>query len=255
MKQCNLENNELSAYKCMDALGCEFLHPGGRYATAKLIEILNLASDDKVLEVGCGTGNTAVFIHTLTGAKVHGIDIDEEMITKTVKTASPYLDKLKFKIGSGENIPFEDNSFDVVISEGTTFFMDAKKALKEYCRVLKPGGRLGMVEVSYFKLPTAELENLTSEVTRCYGMKPLLFDEWENQIKHIGFNLDSVNRKSMNMNMKTMIQSEGFLNSIKMFINMMIKPKASKRMMQIMKHYNKYHDYFGYGIYTAHKQK
>jgi ubiquinone/menaquinone biosynthesis C-methylase UbiE len=249
-----LKKQILSAYKCMECLGCQFLHPGGRYATKRLIEKLNISSDDKILEIGCGTGNTARFIHSLTSANIVGIDIDDAMIVKAKKTTSKNQQKLKFMIGSGDNIPFDDNSFDVIISEGTTFFMETKKALKEYYRVLKPTGRIGLVEISYFKTPPVELENLTTEVTCCYGMKPLLFDEWEKQIRQAGFIIENVDRKNMHMCMGSMIHSEGFWNTIKININMMIKPYATKRMMSIMKHYNKYQDYFGFGIFTAYKK-
>ncbi len=237
MNKCASDNNVLSGYKCMEALGCEFLHPGGRYATKRAVDKLKISSNDKIVEIGCGTGNTAAVIHALTGAVIVGIDIDGEMIEKARKTASGNSQKLEFLTGSGDDIPFEDSSFDALISEGTTFFMDAEKALKGYCRVLKPGGRIGLVEISYFKQPSMELERLTSEVTCCYGMQPLLFDEWEEKIKRAGFDIVNIDRKSMNMGMGAMIQCKGFQNSMKMFANMIMKPHIAKRMMQIMKHY------------------
>ena len=245
--------SSLSAYKCMDALGCQFLHPGGRLSTKRLIEKLKISKNDKILEIGCGTGNTAQFIHSLTGATITGIDIDNEMIANAKKNTSSNPEVFDFKIGSGDDLPFEDNSFDVLISEGTTFFMDAATALKEYNRVLKSSGRMGLVEMSYFKQPTPELEALTEEVTSCYGIKPLQFDEWKTQIKEAGFILENVDKKNMNMSMWSMIQCEGFVTSMKMCANMLIKPVVANRMMSIMNHFNKYKDYFGYGIYIAVK--
>jgi len=249
------KESKLSAYKCMEFLGCQFLHPGGRSATERLLEKLNISSDDKILEIGCGTGNTARFIQSLTSASIVGIDIDDEMIAKAKAVTSKNLKEPEFVAGSGDDIPFDDNSFDVLISEGTTFFMDAKKALNEYNRVLKPNGRLGLVEISYFKMPPVELENLTAGVTRCYGMKPLLFNEWEEQISQAGFIIKNVDRNDMPMCMGSMVDSEGLWNTLKIMVNMMIKPITAKRMMSIMKHYNSYQDYFGFGIYTACKKK
>ena len=101
-----------------------------------------------------------------------------------------------------------------------------------------------------FSLMTGHKLKQTSLKLRNPNNKP---DEWEKKINRAGFDIDTVSRKSMNMTMKAIIQCEGFLNSMKMFVNMMIKPKVSKRMVQIMKHYNKYGDYFGYGIYCARK--
>ena len=127
MNKCISDKNSLSAYKCMEILGCEFLHPGGRYATRKTVDKLKISPTDKVVEIGCGTGNTAAVIHALTGATIVGIDIDEEMIDKARKTASGDSLTLEFLTGSGDDLPFEDSSFDVLISEGTTFFMDADR--------------------------------------------------------------------------------------------------------------------------------
>lgn len=112
--------------------------------SARLTKLVNLQSSDSVLDVACGYGNTAITART-KGAKVTGIDItpkllalakEEEMMTE--------ISGIDWKEGDAENLPFDDESFDVVLSTfGHIFAPNQELAGKEMVRVLKKDGRLG----------------------------------------------------------------------------------------------------------------
>ena len=111
--------------------------------SAHLVKLCNVSSDDRVLDVACGTGNTAITV-SRKGAKVTGIDITPQMLTQAKAEAIlAEADDIKWLEGDAENLPFEDGSFDVVLSSfGHMFASQPKAAMREMLRVMEPGGRI-----------------------------------------------------------------------------------------------------------------
>ncbi len=101
---------------------------------------------ESVLDIGCGAGVDTIIAGMMVGptGKAVGIDIVPEMIQQAQSNLSMTdLHNVSFKKASGENLPFEDADFDVVISNGVINLVPDKVAmLNEVMRVLKPGGRL-----------------------------------------------------------------------------------------------------------------
>jgi ubiquinone/menaquinone biosynthesis C-methylase UbiE len=126
------------------------LHPGGQDATQALLEMCRLDATSRVLDVGCGSGNTASLIAEEYGSQVYGIDISEVMIAKAKERAQRQglTDKLEFRVADVLDLPFEDDWFDVVILESvlTPLPGDKNQAMMEMVRVLRPGGRVGANE-------------------------------------------------------------------------------------------------------------
>lgn len=91
----------------------------------------------KVLDAGCGTGWFSREAQA-RGAAVTALDVGEELLAQVAKKA-----KVKTKVGSVLKLPFKDGTFDIVMSnEVIEHVTDARKAIKEMSRVLKPGGLL-----------------------------------------------------------------------------------------------------------------
>jgi SAM-dependent methyltransferase len=101
---------------------------------------------DEVLDVGCGAGVDTLFSAMMTGptGKVVGIDLTPAMLKRAKKNLSKTdLKNVAFKEGSVENLPFADEDFDVVTSNGALNLVpDKARAFGEIYRVLRPGGRL-----------------------------------------------------------------------------------------------------------------
>ncbi len=96
----------------------------------------------KVLDAGCGTGNFSMKMARL-GVRVEGVDLSEPMIgyANEKAAASEYRDRLRFHVGDLYALDFPDDSFDAVLSMAAfEFIHDDMKALKEFMRVVKPGG-------------------------------------------------------------------------------------------------------------------
>ena len=100
----------------------------------RVLEILQPQSNQVLLDVACGTGLVSAWFHKKHVQKVIGVDITEAMYVQ----AKDRLDE--FFVGAGEALPFDDDSFDIVICRQGTQFMDDKVALREMYRVVKPNG-------------------------------------------------------------------------------------------------------------------
>ncbi len=109
-----------------------------------LTEMLKKISTDKVLEVACGTGHTSTLLSNL-GIKSIACDLTPAMMNKAKVRLAGNKIIPEFMEADAFNLPFEDNSFDVLISTRFLhlFHMDKQEELfSEFNRVLKPGGHL-----------------------------------------------------------------------------------------------------------------
>jgi ubiquinone/menaquinone biosynthesis C-methylase UbiE len=124
-------------------------HIGSLEATQALIELCHIGEGKYVLDVGCGVGVTPCSIARRYGCRVVGVDILEGMIERSKERAKRegVMDRVEFRVADAQDLPFEDDLFDAVITESVTAFPeDKQKAVNEYVRVAKPGGYVGLSE-------------------------------------------------------------------------------------------------------------
>jgi SAM-dependent methyltransferase len=99
---------------------------------------------EDVLDIACGPGN-ATIPAAKRGANVTGLDLVPELLEKGRRWATEAGVEIGWVEGDAEQLPFEDESFDVVISTaGIMFAPDQRRAALEAARVLRPGGRIGI---------------------------------------------------------------------------------------------------------------
>jgi SAM-dependent methyltransferase len=113
-------------------------------AGRKAVEAAEVKSGDEVLDVACGSGN-ATIPAAQTGAKLTGLDLTPELLEAGRAVAAEAGVEIEWVEGDAENLPFEDESFDVVVSVfGSMFAPDHRRAAGEIARVLRPGGRMAI---------------------------------------------------------------------------------------------------------------
>ena len=107
--------------------------------------LLRLQPNDKVLDVGCGTGDDVREIAALVGGKgmAVGADKSESMIVEARRRAVGCSLPVQFQVSDAEQLPWESNAFDACRADRLLQHVsDPNRAFQELCRVLKPGGRL-----------------------------------------------------------------------------------------------------------------
>lgn len=115
-------------------------------------KIKDAGDSPRVLDVACGTGDFSIAIAKAIGnGKVIGVDISKEMLEvmrrKVLKNNLESI--ISLEVGDGENLRFPEDSFDRVVNAfGIRNFEDRDKGLREALRVLRPGGRLVILELS-----------------------------------------------------------------------------------------------------------
>jgi ubiquinone/menaquinone biosynthesis C-methylase UbiE len=111
-----------------------------------LIVHLAIGEGDKVLDLGCGAGGISEYISDETGAHVTGLDYAATAIETAANRTSGKQDRLTFVQGDMNALDFADRSFDKVVSIDTIYWVaDIDEALASISRLIKPGGRLGIL--------------------------------------------------------------------------------------------------------------
>ena len=120
------------------------------YWRKKFTRKLDIQDDFNILDVACGTGDVGFEILKKHSVSITGIDLSQKMVDLAqLKARKQNLGSITFLQGDAENLPLDDNSVDcLTISYGFRNISNYETALSEFHRVLKPGGKLGILEFS-----------------------------------------------------------------------------------------------------------
>ncbi len=158
---------------------------------AALMKALAPERTEVALDVATGTGFTAVALAKLVG-HVTGIDVTDEMLGEARRLAwAEGITNARFELGDALKIGYPNSSFDIVTTRRATHhFDDVPKFLREARRVLRPGGRLGVVDMS----PPEGAETFSNKIERLRDSshtRAFTPTEWKSMVGRAGFNLES----------------------------------------------------------------
>lgn len=117
----------------------------------KVVKIIGKQHPNSILDIATGTGDLAIMLSNLNVSEIVGLDLSEGMLAVgKEKVKAKNLSKIITMIqGDSENLPFTDNRFDAItVAFGVRNFENLEKGLSEILRVLKPQGKLVILEFS-----------------------------------------------------------------------------------------------------------
>ncbi|WHY84176.1 class I SAM-dependent methyltransferase [Neobacillus novalis] len=160
-------------------------HPGGIPLTKNMLTGENITKNTAILDAGCGTGQTTAYLSQQYNANVYGLELNPIMLEKAKTRFETLQLPIQLFQGSIEDIPFEDQTFDIILSESVLAFVNKPTALREFYRVLKSGGRLIANEMT-INTKLSPLEE--AEIKKFYGLDSLLLEEdWKRILETTGF--------------------------------------------------------------------
>jgi SAM-dependent methyltransferase len=162
-------------------------HYGSLDATRELVHLTQIQTGQLVLDLGCGVGATPIFLAREINPRIIGADLIERMLQDALQRAdNQQVGKMiSFLAADARILPFPDDCFDVVLLESVNVFFDDKiGAFREYLRVIKPGGYLGITEMVWLQPPTQAYQEMFK---RAAFVSTHLPQEWMDLMVEAGF--------------------------------------------------------------------
>lgn len=139
------ENDTIYASRPLEGVDLSKIHYGHEEMLHWAIHQLPNLKGSRVLDIGIGEGFSSVRM-ALAGAQVTGIEVSAAALERAALLASRSGVSIDLRQMPGENLSFEDGTFDAILCMSAYHHMDQERAASEFARVLRPGGRLVLVE-------------------------------------------------------------------------------------------------------------
>lgn len=245
----------LDPYKFMAVLGKRVIHPGGRASTEALLARGGITAASRVLDVGCGVATTAIEIAERFGAHVTAVDIAPLMLDRatTNTSAAKVRDRVTVQKGDILDLPFPDGTFDVVIAEAVTMFVDRSRATAELARVTSPGGRLLATEFFWRRPPTDEAREIFMGQV-CPGMQFDTIEDWVRIYESAGLgDLQPDTDPFEMMTPRGFLGDEGLLRCMRIMAAVASRPTHVRKMGWLMPRMARAVPFLGYIIVAGTK--
>ncbi|UTR11200.1 class I SAM-dependent methyltransferase [Evansella sp. LMS18] len=227
------------------AYGVTNAHPGGGDFTDQLLKRLSVNEGMEVVEIGCGIGDTAKKLACSNKAKVTAIDMNRKMIEKARKRHAG-VQGITWIEGCFMELNFPDKQFDLIIGESVLSFMDLENCLEKFSGLLKPGGKVCMLEPVYSGgLP----EEILQEYKSFYGFKSLLSEnEWKKLFSKYQFTSKDI---LYGEDITGEPEEEGTIPEF--VLDMQLQQEHIETLEKHMELTNKYLAYFDYAYFIFEK--
>lgn len=230
-------------------MGKRVLRPGGKELTGKLVNGLQVSSQDTFVEFAPGMGYTASIILKKKPKFYTGIELNEEAASR-LRSKINGTPNAKIVNTTAAHTGLEDSSVDKVLGEAMlTMQADNRKSeiIGEAYRILKKGGLYGIHELG-LKPDNLDpdlkntIQRKLAQVIRV-NARPLTQKEWCGLLEKEGFKIKEINTAPMHLlKPQRIINDEGIFRTLKIGFNILTHPTAKKRIMKMRKIFKKYED-------------
>ncbi len=154
-----MSNENKSIHEFDFNLICEYFSsverqgPGSPEVTIKALSFIdNLTNESRIADIGCGTGGQTMVLAQHAPGTITGIDLFPLFIDRFNSNAHKLnlQSRVKGIVGSMDNLPFRNEEFDLIWSEGAIYNIGFERGLNEWRRFLKTGGYIAVTEASWF---------------------------------------------------------------------------------------------------------
>lgn len=245
----------LDPYTFMAMIGKRVIHPGGRHATEELFRRADFRAGQRVLDIGCGVATTAIAIASRFGAEVAAADISPIMLPRAAANVRAARTDGRVRVEEADitTLPYPDATFDRMVAEAVTMFVERVRAVRELVRVCRPGGRVLATEFLWRQPPTTEARQIfLGEV--CPGMTFDTLDDWLRIYADAG--LTQVEVASGPFEMMTprgFLSDESLAPCLAILGRTLSRPAYLKKMAWLMPRLQRAVPYLGYVVISGVK--
>jgi ubiquinone/menaquinone biosynthesis C-methylase UbiE len=230
-------------------LGKRVLRPGGLELTRVMLDQLDIRSSDDVVEFAPGLGVTARLTMSRQPLSYTAIERDESAAGEVRRYLhAPWHE---CRIGSAEQTGLPEKSASVVYGEAMLTMQgpeQKRRIAAEAFRVLKPGGRYGIHELSLMPddLPGDVQEEISREMSRNIhvGARPLTVREWRELLEAAGFKIQAEASAPMHLlEPRRLIRDEGWFRALRFIGNVLRTPQARWRVVSMRRLFRKHREH------------
>lgn len=232
--------------------------PGSAAETKLALSLTGLADREglKIADIGCGTGSHTLVLAKETNAQIIGVDLFPEFLEELEAKAKTLgvQDRITTVAKSMDDLPFEEEEFDIIWSEGAIYNMGFKAGVKDWKKYLKKGGYLCVSEITWIT------DSRPSELEEFWNREYPEVDVASHKIKFLedhGFTLTGyfyLKQDSWIENYYKPMKDQ-FSTFLSRHDNLEAARKVVEEYKNEIAQYQKYKDYYSYGFYIARKNR
>jgi ubiquinone/menaquinone biosynthesis C-methylase UbiE len=215
-----------------------------------------IRAGERVLDIGCGTGNTLILLAGEFGARAVGVDLTRQILQQAHERVkeSARTERVQLVRADGGYLPLPTDVFDCAIVESVLVHTDAERLLAQIQRTLTPAGRIGANEMTYLEAPPRELEALLEKQLGIVAHQP---EEWGTVFERAGMRMAAYEVKPFSLweQLKGHIAVDGLWGYLSALVGGLCSTRLRSAFLNrgMLGAARRFSRYVGYGLYVAEK--
>ncbi len=255
----DLKAEKMPGHWLLARMGKRVLRPGGIELTRQLIEQLGIQTSDHVVEFAPGLGATAQLTLQKQPARYTGVERDEtaaQIVRDSLDGSTQ-----ECVVGCAEETGLSDSTATIVYGEAMLTMQPPQvkaRIVQEAFRLLKPGGRYGIHELSLVPadIPESTKDEIGGELSKIihHGVRPLTEQEWSEILSAEGFEVQTQANAPMHLlEPRRVLSDEGLTGALRFLFNVARDRDARRRVLAMRGVFRKYRDHLAAIVLVARK--